>query len=133
MSSLTIGVVLAIIAGIINGSFAAPIKYAKVWKWENIWAVWAVFGMVIFPWLILFITVPHPLAVYQQGGMQNTMMLVAFGAGFWPGANPVRPRHRGGRHGAEFRHCHRHFHGFWLVASTADPASGEDLYASGRT
>ena len=82
MSSLSVGIVLAIIAGIINGSFAAPIKYAKVWKWENIWAVWAAFGMVIFPWLILFITVPHPLAVYQQGGMRNTMMLVAFGLGF---------------------------------------------------
>lgn len=82
MSSLSVGIVLSIIAGIINGSFAAPIKYAKVWKWENIWAVWAAFGMVIFPWLILFITVPHPLAVYQQGGMRNTMMLVAFGLGF---------------------------------------------------
>jgi L-rhamnose-H+ transport protein len=82
MSSFTIGVVLAIIAGIINGSFAAPIKYAKVWKWENIWAVWAIFGMVIFPWVILFITVPHPLEVYQQGGVQNTLMLVAFGVGF---------------------------------------------------
>jgi L-rhamnose-H+ transport protein len=82
MSSITIGVVLAVIAGIINGSFAAPIKYAKVWKWENIWAVWAAFGMVIFPWLVLFLTVPHPLEVYQQGGLQNTMMLVAFGIGF---------------------------------------------------
>lgn len=82
MSSVSIGIILAIIAGIINGSFPAPIKYAKVWKWENIWAVWAVFGMVVFPWLILFLTVPHPLEVYQQGGMQNTMMLVAFGVGF---------------------------------------------------
>ena len=82
MSPVTIGVVLAIVAGVINGSFAAPIKYAKVWKWENIWAVWAAFGMVIFPWLILFITVPRPLEVYQQGGMHNTMMLVGFGLGF---------------------------------------------------
>ena len=82
MSSLTIGVVLAIIAGIINGSFATPTKYAKVWKWENIWAVWAVFGMVVFPWLIVLITIPHPLEVYQKGGMQNTLMLVAFGLGF---------------------------------------------------
>lgn len=82
MSSVSIGVILAVVAGIINGSFPAPIKYAKVWKWENIWSVWAIFGMVIFPWLILYLTVPHPLEVYQQGGMQNTMMLVAFGLGF---------------------------------------------------
>ena len=82
MSSLTVGVVLAIIAGIINGSFATPVKYAKVWKWENIWSVWAIFGMVIFPWLILFLTVPNPIGVYEQGGMKNVMMLVAFGVGF---------------------------------------------------
>ena len=82
MSSLSVGIVLAIIAGIINGSFPAPVKYAKVWKWENIWSVWALFGMVVFPWVVLVITVPHPLEVYQQGGMQNTMMLVAFGVGF---------------------------------------------------
>jgi L-rhamnose-H+ transport protein len=82
MSSLSIGVILAIIAGIINGSFAAPIKYAKIWKWENIWSVWALFGMVILPWIILFITVPRPLEVYQLGGTKNVLMLVAFGVGF---------------------------------------------------
>jgi len=82
MSSVTVGIILAVIAGIINGSFPAPVKYTKVWKWENIWSVWALFGMVVFPWLVLIITVPQPLEVYQQGGLQNTMMLVAFGVGF---------------------------------------------------
>ena len=82
MSSLSVGIILAIVAGIINGSFPAPIKYAKVWKWENIWAVWAVFGMVIFPWLILYLPFRIRWQVYQQGGVQNTMMLVAFGVGF---------------------------------------------------
>jgi L-rhamnose-H+ transport protein len=82
MSSLTIGIILSIIAGIINGSFATPTKYVKVWKWENIWSVWALFGMVIFPWIALFITVPRPMEVYQQGGLRNTLMLVAFGLGF---------------------------------------------------
>ncbi len=82
MSSLTIGIILSIIAGIINGSFATPTKYAKVWKWENIWAVWGAFGMVIFPWLVLYATVPNPVDVYREGGMHNTMMLVALGVGF---------------------------------------------------
>jgi L-rhamnose-H+ transport protein len=82
MSSLTIGVILSIIAGIINGSFAAPIKYVKVWKWENIWSVWALFGMVLLPWITLFITVPRPFEVYQLGGAKNVLMLVAFGVGF---------------------------------------------------
>jgi L-rhamnose-H+ transport protein len=81
MSGLSVGIVLAIIAGIINGSFPAPIKYAKVWKWENIWAVWAVFGMVVFPWLVVFLTIPNALHAYQ-GAAKSVMMMVAFGIGF---------------------------------------------------
>jgi len=82
MSSISLGVVLAILAGILNGSFAAPVKYAKVWKWENLWSVWAVFGMVVFPWLVVLATIPHPLAVYEGGGARNLFMLIAFGIGF---------------------------------------------------
>jgi L-rhamnose-H+ transport protein len=81
MSSLTIGVILAIIAGIINGSFAAPIKYAKVWKWENIWSVWAVFAMVVFPWLVVRFTIPGALEVYSGAPVKSVLMVLAFGFG----------------------------------------------------
>jgi L-rhamnose-H+ transport protein len=82
MSSVSIGVILAIIAGVINGSFAAPIKYAKVWKWENIWAVWAVFGMVVFPWLVVYLTIPNPGDVYHGVPTKSLMLMIAFGVGF---------------------------------------------------
>lgn len=32
MSEVTIGVVLALAAGVLNGSFAPPTKYASLWK-----------------------------------------------------------------------------------------------------
>lgn len=81
MSSLTVGIVLAVIAGVINGSFAAPIKYAKVWKWENIWSVWAVFGMVVFPWLVVEFTIPNPLGVYVGAPVKSVFLVVMFGVG----------------------------------------------------
>ena len=55
MSNVPLAVGLALVAGILNGSFAAPMKYAKFWKWENIWSVWAVVGMLMFPWFMVYV------------------------------------------------------------------------------
>jgi L-rhamnose-H+ transport protein len=82
MSSLSVGIILAIIAGIINGSFPAPIKYAKVWKWENIWSVWGLFGMVVFPWAVVFVTIPNPWDVYHGVAAKSLLMMIGFGIGF---------------------------------------------------
>ncbi|MFZ0961838.1 MAG: L-rhamnose/proton symporter RhaT [Terriglobia bacterium] len=82
MSSLSIGIMLAILAGILNGSFAAPTKYAKVWKWENIFSVFGIFGMVVFPWLVVFLTIPHPGAVYHGITTKSLLLTIGFGVGF---------------------------------------------------
>jgi L-rhamnose-H+ transport protein len=82
MSSLAVGVILAIVAGIINGSFPAPVKYAKVWKWENIWSVWAVFGMVVFPWVVVLLTIPNPWDVYHGVATKSVLLMIGFGIGF---------------------------------------------------
>jgi len=82
MSNVPLAVGLALLAGILNGSFATPMKYAKYWKWENIWAVWAVVGMLLFPWFMVFVTVPDPLAFYAQAGTRQILLLVVFGVGF---------------------------------------------------
>jgi L-rhamnose-H+ transport protein len=82
MSNVALAVVLTLVAGILNGSFAAPMKYAKFWKWENIWSVWAVVGMFVFPWFMVYVTVPHMLGFYQQAGGREILLLVGFGLGF---------------------------------------------------
>jgi L-rhamnose-H+ transport protein len=82
MSSLSVGIILAIIGGTVNGSFPAPVKYAKVWKWENIWSVWAVFGMVVFPWAVVFVTIPNPGAAYHGVATKSLLMMIGFGIGF---------------------------------------------------
>ena len=69
------------VAGILNGSFATPMKYARQWKWENIWSVWAVVGMFLFPWLMVWLTVPHALAVYREAGIQPLLLVVGCGVG----------------------------------------------------
>lgn len=82
MSSLSMGIMLSLIAGILNGSFAAPVKYVKGWKWENIWSVWAIAGMLVFPWLVVFITIPDAWGIYRSMGARTLLLPVGFGVGF---------------------------------------------------
>jgi L-rhamnose-H+ transport protein len=82
MSNVALAVGLALLAGVLNGSFATPMKYAKNWKWENIWAVWAVVGMFVFPWFMVYLTVPHMVGFYQQVAAREILLLAGFGVGF---------------------------------------------------
>ena len=82
MANVPLAVGLALLAGILNGSFATPTKYVKAWKWENIWSVWAVMGMVVFPWLAVWLTIPNAWAVFQAAGLKVLLLMVLFGVGF---------------------------------------------------
>jgi L-rhamnose-H+ transport protein len=74
---------LALGAGILNGSFATPTRFMTGWKWENVWALWALFAMLILPWAVALVTVPHLLASYQTVEVRQAFLLViAFGAGY---------------------------------------------------
>ena len=60
------GIMLALLGGALNGSFAAPMKRLSPWRWENTWLVYAVTGLIIFPWMMALSTIPHLAHVYQQ-------------------------------------------------------------------
>jgi L-rhamnose-H+ transport protein len=76
------GVLLALLAGILNGSFAAPTKYATRWKWENLWAIWAVVAFFVVPWSLALLTVPNLLAVYESANARTLLTVIGFGAGY---------------------------------------------------
>lgn len=52
---------LTLLAGLINGSFAAPTKYMTDWKEENIWFYFSFWGFLVLPWLTLFLLSPAQL------------------------------------------------------------------------
>jgi L-rhamnose-H+ transport protein len=80
--SVSAGVLLALLAGLLNGSFATPTKYVARWNWENLWAIWAVVAFFLFPWSLALITVPHLLAVYESANAGTLLSVVAFGAAY---------------------------------------------------
>jgi len=73
------GLVVVVFAGMLNGSFAAPMKRITGWQWENSWLVFAVSGLLVFPWAITFATVPRLASTYAGASPSTLAKVVLFG------------------------------------------------------
>src|SRR5260370_37861371 len=82
MTSASLGVAMALMAGILNGSFAVPMKYATRWKWENVWTLWSVVALLLVPWILALATIPDLFNFYRNSGSGTLLLLLGFGAGF---------------------------------------------------
>src|ERR1039457_6076690 len=68
------GVMIAIVAGSMNGLFMLPVRANKLWAWENNWLPFSVLSFAVFPWLIAWNTTPDIFATYLHA---NTMDILA--------------------------------------------------------
>src|SRR5713226_3518897 len=84
--SVVCGLALVVLAGILQGSFAAPMKRMSAWRWENSWLLFALSGLIIFPWIINFATVPNVLRVYSGVSTSTFIKVVSFGLLWGAGA-----------------------------------------------
>lgn len=82
--SLAIGLVL--LGGFLQGSFALPMKRMARWRWENTWLVYSVVGMLILPWVMVFMTVPHFGEVLGEASGATIAEVVLFGFGWGVGS-----------------------------------------------
>jgi L-rhamnose-H+ transport protein len=76
------GVGLTMLAGVMSGNCMLPSKFARKWKWENLWFVFSVVSLLILPWALALLLVNHLFAAYRglAGGAFITPL--AFGAGW---------------------------------------------------
>lgn len=77
--SIVWGLAVVVLAGLIQGSFAAPMKRMSAWRWENSWLLFAFSGLIVFPWIINFATVPNVLGVYTGVSTSTLVKVVLFG------------------------------------------------------
>ncbi len=80
------GFLLVILAGVLNGSFALPMKRTTKWEWENTWLVYSIVGMMVVNWGVAFETVPQLGEVYARAGLAAIGMVFVFGC-IWGIAN----------------------------------------------
>jgi L-rhamnose-H+ transport protein len=80
--NLVWGLLVVVVAGLLQGSFAAPMKVMSKWRWENSWFIFALSGLIAFPWIINFATVPNVIEVYKGASSSSLLRVSAFGL-FW--------------------------------------------------
>ena len=82
MSDSTIGLILLLVAGVMNASFTLPMKYTRRWAWENTWLIWTIFALLVLPPLVTVATIPQLRSVYDDVGPGLVLTVAAFGAGW---------------------------------------------------
>ena len=79
VEKLWLGMAIIFASGVLNGSFALPLKYSVSWKWENTWLVFSVVGILSLPWLMALGFVPHLTGVYRTAPAREIILAVMFG------------------------------------------------------
>jgi L-rhamnose-H+ transport protein len=59
------GIGLTMLAGIMSGNCMLPSKFARRWRWENLWLIFSIVSLLILPWALAFAEVHSLLAVYR--------------------------------------------------------------------
>jgi len=81
-SSVFVGLVLTILAGVMSGNCMLPAKFVRSWKWENLWLVFSVVSLVLLPWGMALLLVNHLGGVYAALELSKFAAPVLFGAGW---------------------------------------------------
>ena len=74
------GMVLFTLGGLAGAVFALPFKRVKSWAYESYWLFYAIFGLVIFPWILALATVPNLMDVIKNAPGSVLARCFGFGA-----------------------------------------------------
>lgn len=77
--SVSLGTVLVLLGAVMQGAFALPMKRVRGWKWENIWLVYSIVGLLLVPGLTALMTVPGLSLVLQCVSTSVILKTALFG------------------------------------------------------
>jgi L-rhamnose-H+ transport protein len=78
-STLYFGIALAVMSGLMNGTFTLPMRYLGRWSWENVWALFVVVACVVMPPAMMLVTVAHPLQILAHAPARAEAIALATG------------------------------------------------------
>lgn len=85
-SALISGVVLAVVSGLMNGTFTLPMRYLGRWSWENVWAIFILIACILMPVAVATTTVSRLGEVLHQAPTHAILMAVICGFAWGFGA-----------------------------------------------
>ena len=65
-SILLTGALLAILSGMMNGSFTLPMRFLGRWEWENVWSLFIVVSCLLMPSAIVSVIAPQSWTIITQ-------------------------------------------------------------------
>ena len=65
-SMLLAGALLAILSGLMNGSFTLPMRFLGRWEWENVWSLFIVISCLLMPAAIVSVIAPQSWVILGQ-------------------------------------------------------------------
>jgi L-rhamnose-H+ transport protein len=74
------GIIIFMLGGLAGAIFYLPFKKVKGWAWESYWLVYAIFGLVLVPWLLALLTSPNTLSVLRAAPRQELAYCFLCGA-----------------------------------------------------
>lgn len=78
-STIIFGFALVLLAAVMNGAYAIPMRFMSRWKWENIWLIWTMLSLWVLPVLMTVAAVPHPVEVYAQTSWGTLLRMALMG------------------------------------------------------
>src|ERR1019366_4936673 len=78
-SLLAGGIALAVISGLMNGTFTLPMRYLGRWSWENVWTLFVVVSCLAMPPVIALMTVAHPFQVLAAAPARAELIALVTG------------------------------------------------------
>jgi len=63
--NFSLGILMGISAGLVNGIFLLPMRYTRKWAWENVWFIFAILSTLVFPWIAALLAVPHLTTIFR--------------------------------------------------------------------
>lgn len=74
------GFALTLLAGTMMGANLVPMKWTKVWKWENFWLVYSIASLLIVPVCLALLFIPHLSTVYSSVSSSTLIKPILYGA-----------------------------------------------------
>src|SRR5208337_3751103 len=71
-----------VLAGLLNGSFAVPLKTTRIWKFNHIWTVHSLLAMGVIPWVVVMATVGHWVGILTRLQSRGLLILIGWGVLF---------------------------------------------------
>jgi L-rhamnose-H+ transport protein len=79
-SNPALGILIFTLGGLAGAIFYLPFKKVRKWAWESYWLVYAIFGLVLVPWLLALSTSPNLVAVLKAAPRNELVYCMVCGA-----------------------------------------------------